>query len=88
MSDWQACFTMTKGKTYRVRYVRPWEDQVREGLYHFNGEVDGRNNSAVVVMDPENKGDAACPGPIHILEIEEMYPGARFDLEAARGEIE
>jgi hypothetical protein len=86
MSDWQACFTMTKHKTYRVRYVRIWEDIVREGVFHFHGEVhDG--NRAIVVIDPEATGDAAIPGPINILEIEELLPGARFDVKAARGEI-
>jgi len=28
MMDWQACFSLEQGKTYRVRYVRPWEDIV------------------------------------------------------------
>jgi hypothetical protein len=71
MMDWQACFSLEQGKTYRVRYVRPWEDIVREGTYTFHGEVEP-GNRAIVVMDPGNTGDAATPGPIHILQIEEQ----------------
>jgi len=87
VSDWQACFQMEAGKTYRVRYVRPWEDVVREGVFRFEGEVLSPTNSAVVVIDPHAMGDASSPGPIHILEIEELLLGARFDVENAKGEI-
>jgi len=71
MMDWQACFAMKVGTTYRVRYVRPWEDIVRVGTFTFHGEV-MPGNQAIVVMDPGNEGDAATPGPIHILQIEEQ----------------
>jgi len=41
----------------------------------------------VVVIDPHAMGDASSPGPIHILEIEELLLGARFDAKNAKGEI-
>ena len=73
--DWQACFQLEKGKTYRIRYVRPWEDQVREGTYTFHGEVE-KGNRPVVVMAPDDR--ITLPGPINILQIDE---------QAAAGEI-
>jgi hypothetical protein len=75
MMDWTACFTLEVGRTYLIRYVRLWEDQVRIGEFTFHGEV-LPGNHAVVVMDPNDK--TSIPGPIHILQI---------DRQAAAGEI-
>jgi hypothetical protein len=83
MSDWQACFQMTKGKTYRVRYVRPFEDVVRQGTYRFEGEVT-IGNSAVVIIEPGNTGDAAAPGNINILEIEEVLTNGVQNVRAEK----
>jgi len=76
MSDWQTCFKLEEGKTYRIRYIWPnTNGPVMEGTYTFHGEV-SPGNRAVVVMDPNDK--TSSPGHIIIVEIEE---------QAARGEI-
>jgi uncharacterized protein (UPF0179 family) len=73
--NWESCFKMEEGKTYRVRFVRRGVgrgDVVEEGEFQFNGEV-WSDNTAVLIPT-----DRTWVGPINILEIEE---------QAARGEV-
>lgn len=74
MNIWQACFRLEKGHAYRIKYVVPGEDRVREGTYRFDGDV-LPGNRAVVVMMPDDTTSPA--GSIHILEVDEQRAPAQ-----------
>jgi len=75
--DWQACFRLEEGKTYRVAYVEPMDDIVKTATFDFRGEV-LEGNRAVLIITDDRLSWMTHPGAINILSIEE---------QTARGEI-